>query len=57
MPLYLSNGKKNTGPTHKHPDGSVMSGAKMSKTSKKLLRFKDLSMTAQKKARGFRKKK
>jgi len=56
MPLYLRNGKEHTGPIHKHADGTVMSGAKMSKTSKKLLRFKDLSMPAQKKARGFRKK-
>ena len=57
MPLYLRNGQKHTGSIHKHADGTVMSGARMSKTSKKLLRFKDLSMTAQKKARGPRKKK
>ncbi len=48
---YLRDGTKHAGSTHKHADGSMMSGAKMSKASKKLYHLKDLSATAQKKAR------
>ena len=36
---------------HKHADGTVMAGAKMSKTAVPLVHFKDLSKTAKAKAK------
>jgi len=39
------------GGTHKHPDGTIMTGKTMSAKSAKLFHYKDLSKTAQKKAR------
>lgn len=48
---YEKNGKLFTGKTHKHPDGTLMSGAKMGKTSKVVLHFGDLSESSKKKAR------
>lgn len=48
---YDKGGKLFTGKTHKHPDGTLMSGAKMGKTSKVVLHYGELSNTAKKKAR------
>ena len=48
---YEKNGKLFTGKTHKHPDGTLTSGAKMGKTSKTILHFGELNETAKKKAR------
>jgi|TARA_R100001377_G_C3188683_1_gene109620 hypothetical protein len=48
---YEKNGKLFTGKTHKHPDGTLMSGAKMGKTSKVVLHFGELSDSSKKKAR------
>jgi len=44
---YLRDGTEWTGKTHKHGEGKLMTGAKMSKSSKKLFHAKDLSKTAQ----------
>ena len=43
---FLKDGTHHTGKTHKHPDGSLMTGATMSKNSKKLVHLKDLSKAA-----------
>jgi len=51
VPHYLKDGTEWKGKTHKHPDGKLMTGAKMTKASKPLFHFKDLSKTAQKKAK------
>jgi len=48
---YKKNGKVFTGKTHKMPDGSLHTGAKHSKTSVKLVHFKDLSAKAKKVAK------
>ena len=48
---YFRDGKEYKGAMHKHPDGTLMTGKSMSKNSKKLYHFGDLSKTAQKKAR------
>lgn len=48
---YLKDGTVHKGKSHKHPDGMIMTGAKMSKGSKQLYHFGDLSKAAQKKAR------
>ena len=48
---YLKDGTVYKGRFHKHPDGTVMSGVTMSKGSKRLYHFGDLSKTAQKIAR------
>jgi len=48
---YFKDGKVHRGGTHKHPDGTIMTGKNMSKTSKKLYHYSDLSKPAQKKAR------
>ena len=39
---YLRDGTEWKGKTHKHPDGKVMTGAKMTKASKPLFHLKDL---------------
>tara|TARA_R110000803_G_scaffold20084_2_gene51941 strand:+ start:88 stop:261 length:174 start_codon:yes stop_codon:yes gene_type:complete len=51
---YLRDGTEWKGKTHKHPDGKVMTGAKMSKTSKPVFHLKELSKAAQKKAKGIK---
>ena len=48
---YLRDGTVWSGKTHKHKDGTVMTGVRMSKSSKKLFHLKDLSKTAQAKAK------
>ena len=53
---YLRDGTLYRGKTHKHSDGTVMTGARMSKASKKLFHYKDLSKTAKAKADGGSKK-
>tara|TARA_Y100000385_G_C13032448_1_gene611413 strand:+ start:435 stop:602 length:168 start_codon:yes stop_codon:yes gene_type:complete len=45
---YTKDGKVWNGKTHKHPDGTVMTGAKMTSNSKKLVHYKDLSAKAKK---------
>jgi hypothetical protein len=52
VPHYFRDGTRHTGGTHKMPDGSLHSGARHTKNSKRLYHFKDLSATAQKRARG-----
>ena len=48
---YFRDGTKYRGPIHKHPDGTIMTGARMTSKSKKVLHFGQLSDTAKKKAR------
>lgn len=48
---YFKDGKGHKGSLHKHPDGTLMTGAKMSKRSKRIYHYGDLSKTAQAKAR------
>jgi len=45
---YTKDGKEWKGKTHKHPDGTLMTGAKMTTSSKKLVHYKDLSAKAKK---------
>jgi hypothetical protein len=54
---YLKDGTVHSGSYHKHPDGTLMTGKTMSKTSKRLYHYGDLSDTAKKKARSQRGKK
>jgi len=49
---YLRDGTAHKGGTHKHEDGTVMTGARMTASSKRLYHFGDLSNRAKKKARG-----
>lgn len=49
--MYFRDGTEHTGGTHKMPDGSMHSGARHTKNSKKLFAMKDLSKTAQAKAK------
>mgnify|MGYP003682705831 CR=1 FL=1 len=48
---YFRDGTEHKGGTHKHPDGTVMTGRNMSSTSKKLHHYSGLSSKAKKKAR------
>tara|TARA_R110000772_G_scaffold33915_1_gene82435 strand:+ start:207 stop:383 length:177 start_codon:yes stop_codon:yes gene_type:complete len=48
---YLKNGTLYTGATHKNDKGKAMSGAKHTASSKFLFHMKDLSKTAQAKAK------
>ena len=48
---YFRDGREHKGGMHKHPDGKLMSGKTMTKSSKRLYHFGELSKTAQKKAR------
>ena len=48
---YKKNGQLHTGGTHKMPDGSLHSGKNHTKTSVKLVHFKDLSAKAKKVAK------
>ena len=52
MKHYFKDGTEHKGATHKDPKGKLMSGAKHTSTSKHLFHFKELSKTAQKKAKG-----
>jgi|TARA_R110000782_G_scaffold158981_4_gene251176 hypothetical protein len=49
---YFKDGSEHKGSTHKDAKSKLMSGAKHTSTSKYLFHFKDLSKTAQKKAKG-----
>jgi len=49
---YFKDGKEFTGNTHKMSDGSLHTGLKHTKGSKKVVHFKELSKTSQKKAGG-----
>lgn len=51
VPHYFRNGTEWKGGTHKMPDGSLHSGKTHTKSSKRLYYFKELSKTAQAKAR------
>ena len=48
---YFRDGKIHRGETNKHPDGTLMTGKTMSKASKKIYHYGDLSKAAKKKAR------
>jgi hypothetical protein len=48
---YFRDGTEHSGSTHKDPSGKLMSGARHTKNSKYLYHFKELSKTAQKRAR------
>ena len=48
---YFRDGTKYRGAIHKHKDGTIMTGARMTPASKKVLHFNQLSDTAKKKAR------
>ena len=48
---YFRDGKKHRGAIHKHSDGVIMTGARMTPNSKRVYHFGDLSETAKKKAR------
>jgi hypothetical protein len=48
---YFKDGTEHKGGAHKMPDGSLHSGAKHSSSSKPLFHMKDLSKTAQAKAK------
>jgi hypothetical protein len=48
---YFRDGTKYRGAIHKHKDGTIMTGARMTPASKKVLHFSQLSETAKKKAR------
>ena len=47
---YFKDGKEFTGNTHKMSDGSLHTGLKHTKGSRKVVHFKELSKTSQKKA-------
>ena len=49
---YLKNGTEYNAATHKMPDGSLHTNKSHTKTSVKLFHLKELSKTAQKKAKG-----
>jgi len=51
VPHYFRDGAVHKGGHHKMPNGKLHSGKTHGKTSKPLFHFKDLSKTAQKKAR------
>lgn len=48
---YFRDGTKYRGAIHKHKDGTIMTGARMTPASKKVLHFNQLSEAAKKKAR------
>ena len=48
---YYKDGTEHKGGMHKDAKGKLMSGAKHTKSSKYLFHFKELSATAQKKAK------
>ena len=51
VPHYFRDGTKHTGGMQKMPNGDIHSGARHTKSSKKLFHFADLSATAKKKAK------
>ena len=53
---YLVSGTEHKGATHKHKDGTLMTGAKMPASSKRLVHRKDLSKAAKTKTNAVRKK-
>jgi hypothetical protein len=53
---YFKDGAEHKGGMHKHPDGTLMTGKNMSRTSKKLYHYGDLSKKAKEKARNGWKK-
>ena len=54
---YFVDGKEHKGGTHKHPDGTLMTGKSMSNVSKKLFHYGQLSSKAKTKAReGWKRK-
>lgn len=48
---YFKDGTEHKGGTHKHPDGTLMTGRTMSNTSKKLYHYGQLSSKAKTKAK------
>ena len=48
---YLKDGTVHKGGLHKHPDGTLMTGKRMSSSSKRLYHYGDLSSKAKQKAR------
>lgn len=48
---YFKDGTTHKGEYHKHPDGKLMTGKTMSKSSKVIYHYKDLSDKAKKKAK------
>tara|TARA_R110002124_G_scaffold72603_1_gene194290 strand:+ start:414 stop:623 length:210 start_codon:yes stop_codon:yes gene_type:complete len=57
VPHYLRNGTEHKGGMHKMADGTLHTGENHTKSSKRLYHFKELSKTAQAKARPKKKKK
>ncbi len=53
---YFKDGAEHKGGMHKHPDGTLMTGKNMSKASKNLYHYGDLSKKAKEKARNGWKK-
>jgi len=53
---YKKDGTEHKGATHKMPDGSLHTGKAHSKTSVKLMHYKDLGKTAKAKVDGKSKK-
>jgi len=53
---YFRDGKEHKGKMHKMPNGDMHSGATHNKSSKKLFHLKELSKTAQKRAKSGNKK-
>tara|TARA_R110001583_G_scaffold65146_1_gene188375 strand:+ start:417 stop:593 length:177 start_codon:yes stop_codon:yes gene_type:complete len=51
VPHYFKDGTKHKGGTHKMPNGDLHSGKTHGETSKKLFHLKELSKTAQLKAK------
>ena len=52
VPHYTREGKEWKGNTHKMPNGQLHTHKSHGKTSQRLFHFKELSKTAQKRARG-----
>jgi|TARA_R110000796_G_scaffold14937_3_gene48283 hypothetical protein len=48
---YFPDGREHKGGTHKHPDGTLMTGKVMSTTAKKLLHYGELANKAKQVAR------
>ncbi len=48
---YFRDGTPYKGEIHKHKDGTIMTGKKMTSSSRKVFHFKDLSDAAKKKSR------
>ena len=48
---YYSDGREHKGGMHKHPDGKLMTGKKMSNASQRLYHYGQLSAKAKEKAK------